>query len=135
MTTKKTYSTQNPNPIDVRIGRRLRRIRKIKRITQKELGAAVGTSFQQIQKYERAANRISTSKLVEIATFLGVTIHYFTGPIGRKNEQHQFDISDDEAMLLYCFEAIKNELMKDSFLKLARAVAENPLPEVSTEKL
>lgn len=49
---------------------------------QSDLAQALGLAFQQIQKYESGANRISASKLWDVATFLGVDIDYFFEPLG-----------------------------------------------------
>lgn len=59
-----------PHPIDLHVGRLIRARRKQLNMSQARLGAALGLSFQQIQKYERAANRVSCSALVSIAAAL-----------------------------------------------------------------
>ncbi|MEM6259411.1 MAG: helix-turn-helix transcriptional regulator [Planctomycetota bacterium] len=59
--------------IDRRIGQNLRAIRRMNRLTQTELGRAVGVTFQQIQKYERGTNRLPASRLVQLAELLGVS--------------------------------------------------------------
>jgi transcriptional regulator with XRE-family HTH domain len=63
--------------IDEHVGRRLRRRRRLVGLTQAELGAAIGVRFQQIQKYECAANKISASRLYELAHKLEVDVGYF----------------------------------------------------------
>jgi transcriptional regulator with XRE-family HTH domain len=62
-----------PDPIDVLVGLNVRRVRLARGISQAELADALGITFQQIQKYERAANRVSASMLVKAARFLGVS--------------------------------------------------------------
>lgn len=66
-----------PSPIDLHVGRRIRIRRKMLNISQEQLGADLGLTFQQIQKYERGANRVSASKLYETARTLRVAIGYF----------------------------------------------------------
>lgn len=66
-----------PSDIDIYIGKRLRRKRRMLSLTQKYLGAQVGVRFQQIQKYECGANSISASRLFMLATALRVEISYF----------------------------------------------------------
>jgi transcriptional regulator with XRE-family HTH domain len=66
-----------PDPIDMFVGRRVRAMRKERRISQTELGRRIGVSFQQVQKYERGANRVSASKLYEIAKTLQVPVSFF----------------------------------------------------------
>ncbi|MDP9196109.1 MAG: helix-turn-helix domain-containing protein [Pseudomonadota bacterium] len=65
-----TRRGEGPNPIDVHVGKRLRLYRTRMNITQDKLAEAVGVTFQQMQKYERGANRISASKLYQLAAAL-----------------------------------------------------------------
>jgi transcriptional regulator with XRE-family HTH domain len=68
---------QDPHPVDRHVGRRVQEKRLGLGLSQTALGKAVGVSFQQMQKYEKGQNRISASKLFEIADFLNVGIPYF----------------------------------------------------------
>lgn len=70
-------AAEGPNPIDVHVGRRVRLRRKELGISQQSLGDSLSLTFQQVQKYERGANRISASKLYEIGRVLGVSVAYF----------------------------------------------------------
>jgi len=63
--------------IDYHVGKRLRRRRRLLGLTQQSLGEMVGIRFQQIQKYECGANRISAARLFELAEALSVPIQYF----------------------------------------------------------
>jgi transcriptional regulator with XRE-family HTH domain len=63
--------------IDVHLGRRLRRRRRLLGLTQQELAIACGVRFQQIQKYECAANRMSAARLWQLAEVLEVPVSYF----------------------------------------------------------
>ncbi|CCM74012.1 helix-turn-helix domain-containing protein [Rhizobium mesoamericanum] len=63
-----------PDPVDIIVGRNVRTLRAKRRISQLELGEALGLTFQQIQKYEKGTNRVSASKLHQISVFLGVDI-------------------------------------------------------------
>ena len=63
--------------IDVHLGRRLRRRRRLLGLTQQELARACGVRFQQIQKYECAANRMSAARLWQLAEALEAPISYF----------------------------------------------------------
>ena len=66
-----------PNPVDIHVGRRLRLRRTLLGLSQEKLGEAVGLTFQQIQKYERGANRISASRLYAFSEFLDVLVPFF----------------------------------------------------------
>ena len=63
--------------IDLHLGKRLRRRRRLLGLTQQQLASAVGVRFQQIQKYECGANRISAARLWELSEALEVPISYF----------------------------------------------------------
>jgi transcriptional regulator with XRE-family HTH domain len=65
------------NDIDVYLGKRLRRRRRMLGLTQQQLAGAVGVRFQQIQKYECGANRISAARLWQLAEALEVPVGYF----------------------------------------------------------
>jgi len=87
-----------PNPIDVQVGRRLRAQRVLLGLSQEKLGDAVGLTFQQVQKYERGANRISASRLYELARALNIPVSYFFAELGESNEpfaQHDEVIEED----------------------------------------
>jgi transcriptional regulator with XRE-family HTH domain len=66
-----------PHPVDRHVGRRVCDKRIALGYNQSDLGRALGLTFQQIQKYEKGANRISASKLWDIARFFKVDISYF----------------------------------------------------------
>lgn len=68
--------------IDVHLGRRLRRRRRILGLTQQQLAGACGVRFQQIQKYECAANRMSAARLWQLSEVLEVPVSYFYEGLG-----------------------------------------------------
>lgn len=74
------------NKIDVLVGKRIRARRHAMGISQTELGDAIGVKFQQIQKYETGANRVSASRLWAVAEKLGVDVVYFFEGIQRSEE-------------------------------------------------
>lgn len=67
----------DPHVVDVAIGRAIRKRRLINGVSQSGLGAQVGVTFQQIQKYEKGTNRVSASMLTEIAHALHVDVRSF----------------------------------------------------------
>src|SRR5215212_796589 len=68
---------ETPNPIDIRVGARLRLRRNMLGLSQEKLGEAIGLTFQQVQKYERGANRIGASRLYELSRILDVPVSFF----------------------------------------------------------
>ncbi len=71
--------TEIPNPVDVHVGARVRMRRTLLGMTQMDLADALGMSFQQVQKYESGANRISASRLFALSRVLDVPIEYVFG--------------------------------------------------------
>ena len=65
------------HPVDEHVGKRLRQRRWLVGMTQQQLAQHVGIKFQQIQKYETGANRVSASRLWDIASTLDVSINFF----------------------------------------------------------
>lgn len=86
----RTAGRRAVDPIDVHVAHRLRRARLAKGLTQETLGEVAGVSFQQIQKYERAVNRIAPSRLYRFAEVLGIAPGWFfeevDGTIGTAEE-------------------------------------------------
>jgi transcriptional regulator with XRE-family HTH domain len=70
-------SVKSPNPVDAHVGRRIRMRRMILNLSQTDLGEKSGITFQQIQKYEKGANRVSASRLQEFAKMLDVPVSFF----------------------------------------------------------
>ncbi len=68
---------KSPSPVDQHVGRRIRMRRMMIGLSQEKLGAALGLTFQQVQKYEKGSNRIGASRLLQIAGVLGVGVEYF----------------------------------------------------------
>ena len=71
---------------DLHVGKRLRRRRRLLGMTQQDLASQVGVRFQQIQKYECGANRVSASRLFELAESLDVPVQYFYEGLSRRDQ-------------------------------------------------
>ncbi|WP_406736594.1 helix-turn-helix domain-containing protein [Thioclava sp. GXIMD4215] len=68
------------HPVDLRVGRQIRRQRWLLGMTQRQLADQIGVRFQQVQKYETGANRVSASRLWMMSQALGLDIHRFFEP-------------------------------------------------------
>src|ERR1700758_3251468 len=66
-----------PNPVDFHVGSRVRLRRTLLGMSQEKLGTAIGLTFQQVQKYERGANRVGASRLFELSRVLDVPVAFF----------------------------------------------------------
>ncbi|PKR59161.1 transcriptional regulator [Thalassospira lohafexi] len=66
-----------PNPVDIHVGARVRLRRTLLGMSQEKLGEAIGLTFQQVQKYERGANRVGASRLYDLSRVLEVPVSFF----------------------------------------------------------
>ncbi len=122
------------NPVDLHVGTRVRLRRKFLGLTQEALANSIGLTFQQVQKYERGANRISASKLYEMSTFLKVPVSYFYEGFVTTNSGEAFVESDSERSvhdflstgegieLAEAFPRIKGALRRRKILELVRSL-------------
>ena len=69
--------TGKPHPVDVHVGARVRIRRTLLGMSQEKLGEAIGLTFQQVQKYERGTNRVSSSRLFDLSRVLDVPVEFF----------------------------------------------------------
>ncbi len=67
----------SPDPVDIHVGARVRLRRTLLGMSQEKLGNALGLTFQQVQKYERGANRIGSSRLFQLSRILDVPVSFF----------------------------------------------------------
>jgi transcriptional regulator with XRE-family HTH domain len=82
-------ANEAPDPIDVEVGARIRVRRKYLSLSQSALADALGLTFQQVQKYERGANRVSASMLVKIAARLETTVGALVGENDTDRHSHE----------------------------------------------
>ena len=75
--TERSFRITNNNAVDMHVGKRVRLRRTLLGMSQEQLGTELNITFQQVQKYERGANRISASRLWDISQILDVPINYF----------------------------------------------------------
>ena len=75
--------TNKPDPIDAHVGSRVRLRRTLLGMSQSKLGDKLGLTFQQIQKYERGANRIASSRLYKLSKILDVPVAFFFDEMAR----------------------------------------------------
>ena len=126
------------------IGKKIRQLRKDWGLSQLELAERVGVSFQQIQKYEKGATRISVMRLKQVSKALGVNINHFFD-----DEEKLLQVSDEsvkyspageintgltplnkeEIVLLKQFRKIKNKKLRESILKQIQGIIELEVQE------
>mgnify|MGYP000421587522 CR=1 FL=1 len=93
---------KKPNPIDIHVGSRVRLRRTMLGMSQEKLGDSLGITFQQVQKYETGANRVSASRLFDVANALCVAPGFFFEGLAEP-ENTDTPTSRDEASLLILF--------------------------------
>jgi transcriptional regulator with XRE-family HTH domain len=74
---RRRQKSDKPNPTDVHVGSRVRLRRTLLGMSQEKLGEAIGLTFQQVQKYERGANRVGASRLYDLSRVLDVPVSFF----------------------------------------------------------
>lgn len=119
------------NPIDAHVGARLRLRRTLAGMSQTELGSKIGLTFQQIQKYEKGANRIGAGRLFQFAEILGVPPSFFfdglpAGPAANADGSEVMEapvLSRDSMELLRAYNSIPNENVRRRILALVRSMS------------
>ena len=125
-----------PNPIDQHVGARVRMRRKMVAMSQEKLGAALGLTFQQVQKYEKGATRIGASRLQRMSDILQVPVEFFfegapnsSAPHGsNKSELWMAQIDDfvsdpDGLKLIGAFMRMDNAAMRRRIVMLVQEIA------------
>ena len=139
MTDQTSESQKSPNPVDLHVGGRVRMRRRMLGVSQERLAEALGLTFQQVQKYERGANRVSASKLYDIARFLSAPVAYFfeglTDPIeagagereasGSEQLVHDFLMTAEGLELAATFPRIQRPRLRRRLLDLVRTLVED----------
>jgi transcriptional regulator with XRE-family HTH domain len=127
------------NPVDLQIGQRLRQKRWLARMTQQQLAEAVGIRFQQIQKYESGANRISAARLWSLAQALDVPVTFFYAGTDTADGQGaavgdaRID-SKETVELVRAYYAL-SEPARRQMLALAQALNESSQPDAPLQRL
>lgn len=127
-------SSSKPHPTDVFIGQRVRARRILIGMSQEKLGELLGLTFQQVQKYEKGTNRISGSRMVEIADALQVEpAYFFEGAPGRRTagthaaldaDMSEFMTSGDGLVIAKSFVQIKNDKIRHAVASMVKIMAE-----------
>ena len=112
--------SRSANPVDLHVGARIRMRRRLQGVSQEKLAEALGLTFQQVQKYERGANRVSASKLYEIAAMLKAPVAYFFDGLADPAGEADDDSRGGDERAVHAF------LMTSEGLELARSFTQVP---------
>lgn len=138
ITTGQGESTGRTNEVDTSVGKRIRLRRTGLGLSQEKLAEALGLTFQQVQKYEKGANRVGASRLFDLARVLQVPVEYFfedLPPHPSADQPGQDAVPDapngDEELkretldLVQAYNTIRNPLVRRRVVDLARALADS----------
>ncbi|WP_300542766.1 helix-turn-helix transcriptional regulator [Maricaulis sp.] len=126
---------RGPNPIDIHVGARIRLRRQLLKMSQEKLGDELGVTFQQVQKYERGANRVGASRLYRLSRVLDVPVQFFFEGLGEKSAAtgmaegdqtpvvYDFIQSADGVSLAEAFSRISDAKVRRRVLELVRTLA------------
>jgi len=120
-----------PDPVDIHVGSRIRTRRLLIGMNQETLAKALDLTFQQVQKYEGGANRVSASRLSQIADVLGVPIAYFfTDLDDGVADTHELEMRErmqrpETIELIRSYYAIADQVLRRQFLDMVKAAAES----------
>ena len=121
-------ATTLPNFVDEHVGAKLRSLRVQQAMTQTELATRLGISFQQVQKYERGANRISASTLYAASRVLNAAVQDFFADLDKANAAPSFvDVPDPAAAdfeVLRALNCLDDVGVKKAFVALASALSQ-----------
>ena len=124
-----TFVDLGPDPIDVAVGHRIRVRRKWLGISQSTLADHLGVSFQQVQKYERGANRVSFSRLMQVVDALNCHLTDLTEGLDPERPTRDIDqvrrlIAEDGAYeLLEAYAALRSKPLQRALLQHAKVLA------------
>jgi len=118
-----------PEPVDIHLGNRIKMQRRIRGLSQVDLANDLGLTFQQVQKYEYGKNRVSSSRLQQIANALKVPVPFFfegvEGSARSKRRDYQAEISNATGglQLARAFTRIKSKKVRRSIVDLVETIA------------
>ncbi len=116
---RRKTKTLGPHPIDLHVGRRLRELRMLNGLGQTEIAKLLGITFQQVQKYERGTNRVSASRLYDIAQALKVPVSYFYDDI--PHELTDKSIAQRNKIVTQLFVSREDPMQRRETLELVRS--------------
>jgi len=112
---RRRQKTDGPNPTDIYVGGRVRLRRTLLGMSQEKLGEAIGLTFQQVQKYERGANRVGASRLYDLSRVLDVPIAFFFDDMPAPSAERGHGLAEPDAT----YET--DPMLKRETLELVRA--------------
>ncbi len=122
---RRSVIEHGPHPVDLHVGGRLKQIRGLRGLSQTNLADSVGLTFQQIQKYENGANRISASRLWEFAERLNVPISFFYDGLDDARDNIELEVDRMALELVRALQSIKDDEVRRRLYELAKMVSKH----------
>lgn len=126
------------HPIDIMVGSKVRHFRTLRGMSQEVLGESIGVTFQQVQKYEKGTNRISASRLVQIAHALKIDVRKFFDGIDEAPKLDEVLPVETASRLAHqattLIDKVQNPKVRASVVALLRAVAKQDANEAEVEE-
>ena len=116
---------KKPNPIDVYVGNKIREARVLQGMSQTSLAEMIGITFQQLQKYENAHNRVSCSRLFAISLVLDVPVQAFFAGAGEGSAPELIDLPPSTTLDLVNAYSRLSPALRKSISKTAKSLADS----------
>ena len=124
-----------PHPVDIHVGKRVKEIRTIRGLTQSNIADLLGISFQQLQKYETGANRISASRMFELSKLLEISPSFFFEGLEGEDYKNLPPMDVETARIANILSNIKNEKLKKRLFTLISEIANSDGDDVGALNL
>lgn len=130
---------RTPDPLDVMVGARIRIFRTQRGMSQSALAEKIGVAFQQVQKYEKGANRVGASRLSRIAAVLGISIGelFNSSEDGLGNSKSPFRLlaGRDAMRVLTAFSRMSDPRLRRAIAQLVETVADQQSAAITSMAL
>ena len=131
---RKKFS-RGPTEVDRNVGEQIRRRRILLGLSQEKLADGLGITFQQVQKYERGSNRVSASRLYQVAQLMDAPIEYFFEGLDEDSKRESLGSVEgvpedmwnkkETLNLLRFYYSIEDESLRDKFKDMLKGVSQN----------
>ena len=126
--------TKHPDPVDVYVGGRIKLCRKLLGLSMQAVAKELGLSFQQVQKYEKGANRMGAGRLYALSVILDVPVSFFFDGLKRDRPPDTNPAVDFQVMkTARCLENIPDKKVRDAFRVLATAMSKACAPTTTSD--
>ncbi len=120
-----------PHPVDIHVGKRIKEIRTVRSLTQSNVAEQLGISFQQLQKYETGANRVSASRMFELSKLLEVSPSFFFEGLEGESYESMPAMDMETARIAAILSNITNQKLKRRIHTLISEIARSDSPSAS----